>query len=245
MSITENKARIGSFTSSEIWKLTKSGRGIHGFGAAALTYIEEKQIELRLGRSISIEAHSQAMAWGKFMEMWVFALMGMEYEITSYDTDVHPTIKHWAGSKDLIQRDVKISDIKCYYPKKFVQYTDALLTKDPFVIRQNFESEYWQLVSNAIINQVDHAEAITFMPYEKDLVEIREMASDFQGDDQWKYRFIYENNKSALPYLPNGCKYKDLNKFCFEVPQEDKDFLTERVELAISLLKQPLSVFKK
>lgn len=237
MSITENKERIGSFTSSEIWKLTKSGKGDKMFGEKALTYIQEKQIELRLKRSISVDAHSQAMAWGKFMENWVFHLMGMEYEITSDKTDVHPTIKGWSGSKDLSVKGVKISEIKCYQPKKFALYTDAIVAKDIDKMRKDFAQEYWQLVSNAIINEVDRAEAISFMPYESELEEIKEMALDYEGDDMWKYRFIYENHKSGLPYIAKGSTYKNLNKFEFEVPKEDIIFLTERVESAILLLK--------
>ena len=236
MSITENIERIGNFTSSEIWKLTTLDRNKEGFGAPALTYIEEKQIELRMGRSITTDTHSQSMAWGTFMEQYVFSLIGMEYIITSNKTDMHPTIKGWSGSKDLIVEGVKVSDIKCYQPKKFAIYTDALLKKDVAFIRDNFKKEYWQLVSNCIINKVDVAEAITFMPYESELTEIREMAENYDGSDQWKYRFIAEAHKSALPYLPDNGYYKNLNKFEFEIPKEDKELLTERVLLAIDKL---------
>ena len=71
-SITENKNRAGNFTSSDIHKLTSTGRGIHGFGAPAITYIEEKNIERRMGVSIKQEAYSRPMAWGHLMEAWVF-----------------------------------------------------------------------------------------------------------------------------------------------------------------------------
>ena len=258
MSITENKERLGSFTSSEIYKLIPMGSApmneeelkkfkidnpgskkknkACGFGAAGLTYIQEKQIEKRMGRSIKTEVHTRSMAWGKFMEMFVFAKIGTAYEITSTSTDVHPTIKGWSGSKDLIIQGKMISEIKCYEPKHFALYTDALLSKDVNRIKKEFSEEYWQLVSNAVINQVPGAEAITFMPYEKDLEEIREMAENYEGSDQWKYRFIAESHKSALPYLPNKGYYKDLNKFSFVVPQEDIDLLTSRVEEAIKLL---------
>jgi hypothetical protein len=74
------------------------------------------------------------------------------------------------------------------------------------------------------------------MPYESELEEIREMAENYDGNDQWKYRFIAESHKSALPYLPNKGYYKNLNIFEFKVPEEDKKALTERVLMAIQLL---------
>lgn len=237
-SITENKERIGSFTSSEIYKLIKKGAGNKEFSAPGLTYIEEKQLELRLGRSISVDAYSQAMAWGSFMELYVFSLIGMEYEITSNETDVHPTIKSWSGSKDLIVKNKKVSDIKCYQPKNFAKYADALLKGDIEVLKKDFAKEYWQLVSNAIINDTPNAEAILFMPYESELEVISEMAANYDGIDQWKYRFIAEADKSALPYLPDGGYYKNLNIFEFEIPLEDKIILTERVKLGIKELEK-------
>lgn len=202
------------------------------------TYVEDKRMETRMQRSLEVEVHTQAMAWGNFMEMFVFSLIGIEYKITSLTTDVHPTIKRWAGSKDLIVPGKKIADIKCYQPKKFGKYTDALLEGNVGKIRENFPQEYWQLVSNAIINQVGFAEAITFMPYESELEEIRDMAENYDGSDQWKYRFITESDKSSLPYLPDGGYYKNLNKFEFEIPARDIRILTQRVEMAIKELEK-------
>jgi len=151
---------------------------------------------------------------------------------------LHPTIKGWSGSKDLIVPGLKVSDIKCYEPKNFALYTDVILKKNIELIKLEFPKEYWQLVSNAIINNVDSAEAITFMPYESELEEVRQMAENYDGPDQWKYRFIAESDKSSLPYLPNGGYYKNLNIFEFVVPQEDKEFLTNRVLKAIELLNE-------
>lgn len=201
-----------------------------------LTYIEEKRIERRLGRSIDIEGYSRPMAWGLFMEMVVFSKVGMEYQMVSQDSDTHPTIAGWSGSKDLIVPGVKVGEIKCYQPKKFAQYTDAILKRDVDIIRAEFPQEYWQLVSNAIINEVPNAEAITFMPYQSELDEIRQLAEDYDGSDQWKYRFIAEVPDCELPYLPDGGYYKNLNTFEFEVPQEDRDALTARVVESIKLL---------
>ena len=128
--MVENIERIGSFTSSNIFKLMTLARNKVDFGKPALTYIHEKRMEKRMGRSLELESYSRAMAWGLFMESYVFSKIGIEYLITSKDTDVHPNIKGWSGSKDLIVPGLKVSDIKCYEPKKFGDYTDALLLGD-------------------------------------------------------------------------------------------------------------------
>lgn len=261
MSMVENKERIEHFTSSEIHRLIGKGsrkmtdkelvewlilnpkskarttKSYDTPDAPFLTYVEEKQIEGRLNRCVGVDAYTQPMAWGQFLEKYVFNMLGIEYLITSKETDKHPTIKHWSGSKDLIVPGKKISELKCYQPKKFAQYTDVIMAKNLVSLRENFSQEYWQLVSNAIINKVDYTEAISFMPYESELENIREMAYNYEDHDQWKYRFIAENDKASLPYLPDGGYYKNLNMFEFKVPQEDKDILTQRVKMAIKLLK--------
>jgi hypothetical protein len=220
--IVLNPQRVGAFTSSEIYRLMGSPK-------VAATYIEEKQIEKRLGRCLTKDNYSQDMAWGNFCEQRVHELLGLEYKLLSTETAVHPKYEFWAGSADLIVEGKKVSDIKCFQMKKFCQYTDALLTNDLDLIKAEFPAEYWQLISNAIINNVPNAEAITYCPYLSEIPILREMASNYDGVDQWKYRFIAEKPESGLAWLPDGGFYKNLNIFEFEVPQSDKDLLVESV----------------
>lgn len=232
-----NQLRIGRFTSSEIWKLMVKGRGEYGFGEKATTYIKEKNLEIKLGRSIRTEAYSKAIAWGTVVERYVFEeKLGLEYELLSKSTDVHPTIPFWSGSKDLIVRHKKIGEIKCYEPKHFAEYTDALLTGNAEFIKQECPEEYWQMVSNAILNQVPVAEAISFIPYKSELAELREFVSNYDCTDPWKYRFIVESDDEALPHIPDESMYKSLNRVEFEIPAKDIELLTERVTTAGKLL---------
>jgi len=234
-SITENKDRIGNFTSSNIYRLmTEDKKG--GLGKPALTYIEEKNIERRLNRSLETETHTQPMAWGNICERRVFDLLSIEFEHMGNVTKMHPTIDYWAGSCDLIVTGKKICEIKCYQPKNFAQYTDILLQKDVTLLREERPEEYWQLVSNAIINGVNAAEAISYMPYRSELDAIRDLANNWEGEDQWKYRFIPEKTDAWLAWVPDGGYYKNLNRFEFEIPKEDIDLLTERVKLAGAML---------
>jgi len=238
-SITENIGRVGAFTSSEAYNLMTNGKGPGGIGAKALSYIEEKNLERKLGRSVDTDAYTKILAWGTFLEARVLALVEFGYELVSNETVVHPQYSFWAGSKDLVLPGKKIGEIKCYQPKNFATYTDALLTQDIATIRENCPKEYWQAVSNAIINQLPVAELFSYMPYQSELPEIREMAEMYDGADQWKYRFVSESPDSALAYLPDGGYYKNLNSFEFEVPQEDIDALTSRMVFCASLLVDP------
>jgi hypothetical protein len=244
MSITENVNRIAHFTSSNIYKLMTKGKGQNGFGAPAITYIEEVILEKKLNRSISPDTYSRDMAWGTLLETWVSKILikeDEEYKLLSEITIEHQTIKYWSGSTDMVLLGKKIGEIKCYQPKNFAKYAEALMKCDTNYLKENFAKEYWQLVSNAIINQVPIAEAILYMPYASELVEIADFADDFSkeaiGDGQWKYRFVAESDKSALAYLPdNSPFFKNLNRFEFEVPMEDKEVLTAQVLLAGSML---------
>jgi hypothetical protein len=235
--VINNSDRIGSFTSSEIHNLMTTGRGTYGFGAPAMTYIKEKNLERKLGRSIRPETHTRSIAWGNLIEKYVFEhKLGLEYEIHSKNTNVHPTISYWSGTKDLIVAGKKIGEIKCYEPKHFAEYVDCLISQDVEKIKKECPEEYWQMVSNAIINQVPNAEAICYMPYRSELPNIRLYASNYDDFDQWKYRFITESEDEALAWLPDGGYYTDLNRFEFEVPARDIEALTEAVKKAGTLL---------
>lgn len=237
--ILDNRKRIGRFTSSNMDKLMTNGRGENGLGAPAITYIAEKKIELRMGRSLSLDKYSRPTLWGNFIEKRVHELLGTAYKTCGHITIEHPTIKCWSGSPDNInERESVCGDTKCYEPKAFSEYVDNLtLAKgDTEIFKISHPHEYWQLVSNALILGMKNIEAIVYMPYESELEEIREMASNYDGEDQFKYRFISESPKSELPYLPDGGFYKNLNILRFELNKKDCDLLTERVLLAEKML---------
>lgn len=238
-----NSNRWGKFTSSNVYKLIKKGRGGADFSAPGLTYIEEKKIEKRMQSCLDGGAHTQALAWGNFMEMVVYSILGVQYQISSKETSLHPKYgEFWSGSKDLFTTNTEtgvmesIAEIKCYQKKNFALYTDCLLKKDIELFKEEFPKEYWQIVSNCCIEGVDIGEAITYMPYESEAEEIKQIAEDYDGADQWKYKFIRDLPITDLPFLKDGGYYKNINKFAFVAPQEDKDLLEERIILAKELL---------
>src|SRR5699024_3866824 len=90
------------------------------------------------------------------------------YHLKSQGTVLHPDKKfsdYWGGSCDFeyLQggKITFISELKSYQKKKFAQYTDCLLQKDTEHFKKNFPDEYWQIVSNCIIHNVDFGEAIS------------------------------------------------------------------------------------
>lgn len=235
MSINQNTNRVGNFNSSEIVALTKKDRSGKGWGAPALTFIQECIYERHLGRSISDETNARPLTWGKLVEARVFDLLGLDYTYSSQETDVHPTIHYWVGSKDGMKHDEgkTVFDIKCPLTlKSFCQLVHPLYLGfeglDAMnIIRKDHkdgEKYYWQLVSNAIINGCKYAELIVYMPFESEIPEIKQLADGVENA-MW-IQFAGDNE---LPFIKDGGFYKNVNIIRFEVPQEDKDTLTNIV----------------
>jgi hypothetical protein len=238
-----NIARVGNFTSSEIVALTKVAKDGKSFGAPALTYIAECNMERRLGRSLTDEVNARPLVWGKFLEAIVFELLGLEYSLISKDTIVHPTIPFWSGSPDGMKEEDTVIDIKCPITlKSFCQLVDPLydgLTGIDAMnaVRDNHkdgEKYYWQLVSNSILTGAKYAELIVYMPYQSELASIRSMA-----EGNGKAYFIWASSDDELPYMPDNGYYENVNIIRFEVPQDDKVFLTAKVIEAGKMLINP------
>lgn len=228
-----NSVRIGNFTSSRIWALMSKNRKGDDFGAPALTYIKSKKWEKRLGRTLDIESGSKACAWGTLLEKRAFDLMpSFDSALQSQETLAHPTIAGWYGSPDYIDKDL-VGDIKCPWTlNAFCELVDSIETGSP-ALAENHKEYYWQLVSNAIITGKKYAELTVYCPFQDELETIREMARS-QDEDQQRYAFINFALDEDLPYLVNGCGYKNMYQIRFEIPGADKEALTSAVQRAIT-----------
>jgi hypothetical protein len=264
--IHDNEIRIGNFTSSQIFRLCGAGkrdmtpdelaaRPKTGKGSAvktieafdilsdtALEYIAEKNVERKIGRSINVTKQSRSALWGSYLEQRVHDMLPTSYRLIGKKTESHPTIPNWCGSPDNdCKAESLIGDIKCYEPKKFVEYVDCLSENDIHLYKQNFPQEYWQLVSNACIFDMDNMEAIVYCPYFSELPDIRQSVMDIEDEDlKRKYSFIAYSSYNELAWIADGCAYKNINRFRFVVPKEDKEFLSERVKMAIKFLIKPI-----
>jgi len=237
-----NSARIGNFTSSKIGALMSTGKQAHGFGVPAITYIKERNFERKLGRAISAESNARPLAWGKLLEKRVFDLLGLEYILCSHETIIHPTIEYWSGSPDARKDDGTVCDVKCPETLKSFCILSECKTIDD--VRQNHdkgEEYYWQLVSNAVLTNSNKAELIVYMPYLSELQEIRDLCFSVPPDEAYKYYWIANGNDEELPYLPDGCFYKNMHVISFDVPEADKELLKERVLLGGTMLEPHFS----
>lgn len=248
-SITLNQDRNGNFTSSEIVALTSLAKDQKSFGKPALTYIEETNMERRLGRSLDTEENARNLSWGKLIEKYISdnpKLLGLNYSVNLSDTTVHPTIHFWAGSEDVTKEDT-VGDIKAPRTlKSFCQLVDAVAVHGlsgmeamHHIIKTHKEGEkyFYQLVSNACIHNKQFGELIVFVPYQSQLNEIRELAANWDNPEEaYKYAWINSANDEELPYLIDGGFYKNLNVIRFEIHKADKEFLTEKVLAAGKLL---------
>jgi hypothetical protein len=245
MGILKNELRNGNFTSSEIYKLMALDRSGKDFGSIAKTYIAETNYERMLANCIDNETNSKEMSWGNLLEPRVFELLGLEYVYSSQETSQHPLIDYWAGSTDGVRavKDRAVFDIKAPFTKKsFCQLCAPIVLgytgiKAVDAIRNGFthngftypahpkgDAYYYQLVSNACIHNTNHVELIVYMPYQSELLDIKQLA-DGNPSCYWM-NFASEDE---IPYLVDGGMFKNLNKISFEVPQADKDLLTANV----------------
>lgn len=184
-------------------------------------------MERRLGRPLGSEVSAKPLSWGNFLEGIVFEKLGLEYELHHKTRYAHPTIANWTGAPDTRKASV-VGDIKNPFTmKSFCIHVDAFGSIEKFK-EVDKGKWYWQLISNAILTGSDRAEIIIYCPYKKDLDDIRERAGMFDGD-QNKVAFLNWSDDDELPWIPEGGHYKDLNIWEFDVPEEDRIFLTNRV----------------
>jgi hypothetical protein len=229
--------RTGNFTSSSIYLLMSDGKEKGTLGKPALTYIEDKSIELRLGRSLQKETNSKPTSFGKLVEERVFSLLSTEYILCSDLRFYHPLYSRWNGCPDMLSED-KVCDIKVPYNIKiFTQKADIMIANDVQKLKKLYPENYWQLVSNSILTDKPIAELIIYCPYLKELIEIKENLQNYDGDMN-DVAWINWAKDEELPYLIEGNYYKNLYKLKWEVSAEDKEFLTNRVKMAIDKIKE-------
>lgn len=242
-----NEERIGNFTSSNISALLSDGKTKGTFGKPFYTYVAEKNMERRLGRSLNDISTAKPLVWGKLLENRCFDLLGMEYRLMSQDTIQHKEIDFWSGSPDGVKLNPKtVIDIKCPMTlKSFCQFVDCIDIGEGKTIENirehhpDGEKYYWQLVSNAILTDASVAELIIYLPYKSELQAIREYCEETDMNPN-KIAWIAFAEDDDLPYLIDGGYYKNIYTFSFDVPESDKKLLTDRViEAGKLLIKRP------
>jgi len=220
MSIRLNTNRIGNISSSNIHKLM-------GAKKPKETYLTELSYERRLKRSLSNEATARPLSWGHLLEGIVFNQLGLEYSLVSDETIKHTEIDYWCGSPDGYTKD-SVIDIKCPFTlKSFVELVDIKTIKQLKDIKPEY---YWQLVSNSILLDKQFAELIVYCPYFDDLGLVKHQAQNVNAEDLYKYYWLASATDDEIPFILKDSEFKDINIFKFEVPNEDKQLLTETIK---------------
>lgn len=213
-------------------------------GTAALTYIEECNIERKLCRSITKEENAKPLLWGKLLELRAFNLLGVDYTLCSKDVLRHPEFDYWAGSPDGYRMGVEktVTDIKCPISlKSYCTFYDCTTIEEVREKHKDGEKYYWQLVSNSILANTTFAELIFYMPYKSELPDIRQMIDDLDVNPN-KYAWLNWSEDEELPYLIDGAYYKNIRSLSWRVSEADKQLLTDRVREGGKYLIKQLSV---
>lgn len=232
-----DSSRNGNFTSSEIFRLMKPGKGEGTYSVDSQTYIDECNRERRLGRSIEVQTDARPLTWGKCVEKRAFNVLSTDYTLCSQVTIRHPEIEFWLGSPDATTQTI-VSDLKCpltltsfcqmvdpFYDKKGRLIHEALTIE---AVRENHrdgDKFFWQIVSNGVLTGKRKGQLIVYVPYEEELDEIKTIAD---GNPDYYWIWAAENEK--LPYLIKGKHYKNVNVIEFDILDRDIEALTNRVK---------------
>lgn len=248
--------RIGRITSSDISALVSKGVSKDSVGVPFFTYVQECIMERFFKQRLDSDVDVLAMAWGRISEKVVHNNLPLHYIFHSDNTLEHPEIPEWVGtpdgSKNRGNKIQTVTDIKCPLTRKsFFHLIAPLYVFDGIkakrrkkkmngneamrYIRDNHkdgDKYYWQLVSNACITGAKWAELIVFMPYYEELEAIRAYNANL---DEPNY-LVFGAKDEKLPFIYRQSGVKNLNIIRFEVPEEDKQILKERVKLAVELI---------
>lgn len=223
MTTRNNFERLGNFTSSQVHRLM-------GAPGKAKTYIEECNMERRLGRPVGKEVSSKEMSWGIVGEMRCFDLLGTQYRLVSQETIKHHEIDFWSGSPDGDTKDAVI-EIKCPFTmKSFCELVDIIESGDAQNLRDEKESYYWQIVSNACLTGKDFGELIVYCPYQSELSEMKKLADNVPVEDLWKTRWLEWAQDEELPFILNDGNYCNVNILRFEIPETDKSLIRTKIQ---------------
>jgi len=234
-----DQSRHATFSSSSAWKLMTNNKKGEAFGAPGLKYIKQVNLEIKLGRALTCEREARSTSWGDFCEIYVFNILDLSYRNVTDFRYFHPDVKAWSGKPDVIKAET-VGDVKAPFNLEVFCDKIGALESGIHKYREEFPDDYYQHVSNAILLnandlKVTHFEAIIYTPFRSELDDIR--ATAMKSEERFKW--IAFANDDELPWVPDGGYYKNLNTYRFEIPQEDKIALHNRVVEAGKMLITP------
>lgn len=231
-----SKLRDGRFTSSQMHRLAASLKNGNP-SSAFFTYCEEVKYQRAMERSTETRVLTKPMKWGSLFELVLFDYESLDIQLSHKETIVHKDHSFWSGTPDFYQGNIKTIEVKCPQPKRFAKLSLSLISQNTETIKAQDKESYWQVVSNSILLGTPRAEIICYMPYKSEVEKIVQLHNDTnfleeRGLNPEDYYFLQQDDIETMAYLPDDSGFKNINRFEFDVPQEDIDFLTDRVLLA-------------
>lgn len=152
-----NKIRLGKFTSSEIHRL------IHKKGAlteANKKYIFEKVAEILTGEAKTF-FENDAMRWGTQQEPIARDLFAEQTGLEITECGFILVDEYYGGSPDGLISDYGLIEIKCPSSAVHIQNCTIKSQEDLKAISEEY---YFQIQSNMIVTERDHAFFISYDP---------------------------------------------------------------------------------
>lgn len=234
----QQEFRIGRGTSSNAY-IIASGSSLQSPNKPFYTYAEEVAIERLTKVPVQPEINAKSLAWGSLMECVVYdqAIPDTDmYFLVHKKTILHPKMGNiWSGTPDLISPK-KTGEIKCHFRKNYVLFYAALKSRNIEFIKRQFPQAYWQLVSNCILTKKKVGELVGFIPKKSELLKIFEAIQDTDflkkaNLEEHNYFYYQPEYIESHPYLADDAEIDNFVTFEFEIPQDDKIFLTQRFKM--------------
>ena len=162
-SVEWHQARLGKFTSSNIWKLLAPLKGNKLFNEVGYTYIKEKFAEV-LTQEYQ-EINTNATNWGNEYEplarKWFEKISGLE--VTECGFFTNPTFPLLGGSPDgLVNSENSIIEIKC--PYSTINFIDLVLSLKNSTLKDTHKEYYCQVQLNMYLTKTEKCYFIALDP---------------------------------------------------------------------------------
>lgn len=161
-----NYARLGRFTSSEMYKLmteprNKGDKEAGKLSEGAMTYVGIKVAEVLTGQPKS-ESYAYPLVYGKELEP-----QAIEYFIKKTGYTYEPAMfvpfgDHSGGSPDGYINENDLLEVKCPWASE--NQVDYLMLTDQYDLKRNHPNHYWQCMSNLLFTDKDQLHFVAYDP---------------------------------------------------------------------------------
>lgn len=165
-----DKARVGRFTSSEIWRLmvnpkSKSDQDSGKLSDTAMTYVFEKVAEIMTGQCKQ-QGYAFPLVYGKEQEPNAIEHFCRVTGLQWREVGFFPFGDHAGGSPDGEIGDNAILEVKCPYDQS--KQLEYLMLTDQWDLKRMFREYYWQCMANLLFTEKQECHFVTYDPRYQD-----------------------------------------------------------------------------